>query len=160
MIHRNFQILFIFVGIFVAFTITKILAHVATDWLWFENLGYASAYKTMAFTRFGSFLGFGLLFLALATVNILIARRLGHRTRDIPLEALVSDSPPGGMMKLLRQRVGWIVALGGASCVMGIGGTFAWTSILRFLNPSFFGLTDPIFGNEVGWYVLCDCPTL
>ncbi|MEE2753272.1 MAG: UPF0182 family protein [Candidatus Latescibacterota bacterium] len=153
MIHRNFQILFVFVGIFVAFTIAKILAHVATDWLWFENLGYANAYKTMAFSRFGSFLGFGLFFLALAILNVSIARRFGRRTREMPLEALDSDSSPDAMVELLRERVGWIVVLGGASCVMGIGGTPAWTSVLRFLNPSSFGLNDPIFGNEVGWYV-------
>jgi uncharacterized membrane protein (UPF0182 family) len=153
MIHRSFLILFVFVGFFVAFTITKIASHVATDWLWFANLGYADAYKTMAFTRFGSFLGFGLIFLALSTLNISIARRFGQRTREMPLEVLVGDAPPGGMMKFQRQRVGWILALVGSACVMGMGGAPAWTSILRFLNPSLFGLNDPIFGNEVGWYV-------
>ena len=153
MFHRGFLILFVFVGFFVAFTIAKIAAHVATDFLWFANLGYADVYKTMAFTRFGSFLGFGLFFLALASANIAIARRLGLRTREMPLEVIVGDEPPGGLMEFQRQRVSWILALLGAACVMGIGGAPAWTSILRFLNASSFGLNDPIFGHEVGWYV-------
>lgn len=153
MIHRGFLILFVFVGFIVAFTLSKIAAHVITDWLWFENLGHAAAYETMAFARFGSFIGFGGLFLALAAANIAISRKFGQRTREMPLEVLVGDTPPGGLLKFQRQRVGWALALLGAACVMGIGGTPAWTSILRFANPTSFGLTDPIFENEIGWYV-------
>ncbi|MBS14161.1 MAG: hypothetical protein CME19_21510 [Gemmatimonadetes bacterium] len=153
MIHRGFLILFIFVGAVLAFTGAKIGAHVITDWWWFESLGYASAYKTMAFARFGSFLGFGLVYLVIGTANIAVARHYGQRTREMPLEVIVGDFAPAGLVKFQRERVGWAFALLGAACVMGIAGTPAWTSILRFTNPTQFGATDPIFHNEVGWYV-------
>lgn len=153
MIHRGFWVLFLFVGAMLAFTGAKIGAHVITDWWWFQSLGYADTYKTMALARFGSFLGFGGLFLAIASVNIAIARHLGQRTREMPLEVLVGDTPPAGLVKFQRQRLGWAAALLTAACVLGISGTPAWTSILRFTNPTPFGLTDPIYHNEVGWYV-------
>lgn len=153
MFQRGFAILFVFVGCVLAFTFAKVGAHVATDWFWFESLGYGDAYKTMAIARFGSFLGFGALFLALATLNIAIARHFGQRTREMPLEVLVGDEPPAGLRKFQQQRVGWAFALIAAASVMGIAGTPAWTSILRFTNPNPFGLTDPVFGNEIGWYV-------
>lgn len=153
MVHRSFLILFIFVGIVLAYTVAKITAHVITDWFWFDTLGYAEAYKTMAFARFGTFLGFGLVFLAIGTANVAIARALGRRTREMPLEVLVGDDSPAGLLQFERQRIGWAVALLAAATVMGIAGTPAWTSILRFANPTPFGATDPVFGNEIGWYV-------
>jgi len=154
MIQRGFLILFLFVGSVLGYTLTKVGAHVLTDWLWFESLGYAAAYKTMAFARFGSFVGFGFVYLVLATTNVYIARQLGQRTREMPLEVLVGDSPPpAGLVKFQRERVGWALALLAAATVMGIGGTPAWTSILRFSNATPFGLTDPVFGNDVSWYV-------
>ena len=153
MIQRGFLLMFLFIGAVVAFTVAKIGAHVITDWLWFESLGYASAYKTMAFARFGSFLGFGLAFLIIGAANVAVARHFGQRTREMPLEVLVGDAPPVGLVKFQRQRIGWVLALLGAACVMGIGGTPAWTSILRFANSTSFDLTDPIFNNDVGWYV-------
>ena len=99
MIPRGFIVLFAFVGFAVAFTLTKIAAHVLTDWMWFETLGYATAYKTMTFARFGSFIGFGSLFLLFATANIAIARKFGHRTREMPLEVVVGDAPPSGILE-------------------------------------------------------------
>jgi uncharacterized protein len=153
MFHRSFLILFIFLGAVVAFTLAKIGAHVITDWWWFQSLGYADAYKTMAFARFGSFVGFGLIFLAVSTINVGIARSFGQRTREMPLEVIVGDAPPAGLVKFQRERVGWAFGLLCAGSILGIAGTPAWTSILRFSNPTSFGLTDPIFHNEVGWYV-------
>ncbi len=153
MIHRGFLILFLFIGFVALFTISKIAAHVATDWLWFESLGYQAAYKTMAFARFGSFLAFGTIFLAIGGINVWIARQFGQRTREMPLEVLVGDGPPGGLMKFQRQRIAWAIALVSSACLLGVAGAPAWTSVLRFANPSSFGIDDPIFGIEIGWYV-------
>ncbi len=148
---------FLLVGaalLLLAYTMAKISAHVYTDYLWFQSLGYGSTFKTIALARFGSFLFFGLLFLAIATPNLAIARRFGQRTREMPLEVLVGDDmPPSGLLRFQRQRVAWAAVLLTGATIMGIAGTASWTAVLKYFNPTTFGVKDPIFGHDVSLYV-------
>lgn len=152
--NRGFLLLVGLALLFLGYTLAKIGAHVYTDYLWFDALGYAATFKTIALARFGSFLFFGLLFLAIATPNLIVARRFGQRTREMPLEVLIGDEmPPSGLLRFQRQRAAWATVLVVTAAVMGIGGTASWTSILKFFNPTPFGVVDPIFGHDISFYV-------
>lgn len=152
--NRGFFLLATFALALVGYTLAKIGAHVYTDYLWFETLGYGATFKTIALARFGSFLCFGFLFLAIATPNLVLARRFGQRTREMPLEVLVGDEmPPSGLLRFQRQRVAWAAVLLATATVMGIGGTAAWTAVLKFFNPTAFGINDPIFANDISFYI-------
>ena len=118
---RGFLLLVGVVFLFLAYTLAKIGAHVYTDLLWFQSLGYGATFKTIALARFGSFLFFACLFLAIATPNLFIARNFGQRTREMPLEVLVGDEmPPAGLLRLQRQRAAWATVLVVAAAVMGL----------------------------------------
>ena len=55
---RGFLLLVGVVFLFLAYTLAKIGAHVYTDLLWFQSLGYGATFKTIALARFGSFFFF------------------------------------------------------------------------------------------------------
>src|SRR5204863_4678191 len=33
------------------------------------------------------------------------------------------------------------------------GATGSWMDVLRFINRTSFGVADPVFGKDIGWYV-------
>lgn len=139
---------------FFAYILVQVGAHVYTDYLWFDALGYKGTYTTLAFARFGSFLFFAAFFAAIAAPNVIVARRFGQRTREMPLEVLVGDElPPSGLLRFQRQRVAWAGVLVAAAVVMGVGGSPAWTAVLKFFTPTNFDLQEPIFGLDVSFYV-------
>ncbi len=140
------------VAALLGFTGLRMLTFFYTDWLWFKNLGYESVLITSAIARMGTFLTFWLLFVAIAGTNVWIARLFGLRTRELPLEVIVGDSVPQVPVKVKRQRILWISVVLGAGFFMGTIGTTVWTAVLRFFNSVEFGLSDPIFQNELSFY--------
>jgi len=123
-----------------------------TDWLWFKNLGYESVLITGAFARAGTFLTFWSLFALIAGSNVYIARKYGLSTRELPMEVIAGDAVPLAPIKIKRQRLLWISVVLGAGFFMGIIGTTVWTAVLRYFHPVDFGISDPIFGNELSFY--------
>lgn len=119
------------------------------DWLWFDSLGYLSVYRTRIVALVGMFLAGGLLVLAFLGVNwFLIPRRLLRY-----LELVVRP-------RRQRLRVGstlfTILLIGAALLIAWVMGSIAsswWLDFLLFRHALPFGLTDPIFGKDAGFYV-------
>lgn len=106
------------------------------DWFWFSSLNYDQVFLTMLFTSVTLGVMFGFSFLIFAVVNIKIAKRLSGRKSE--------KGKGAGKMLLL---------LAGLFALM-LGIVFSnWEVLLKFLNPSVFGIADPVFGMDVGFYV-------
>jgi uncharacterized membrane protein (UPF0182 family) len=54
---------------------------------------------------------------------------------------------------LLRSRRGYVFAAAALIFVMGSIGASQWPVVWRYLHAQSFGTVDPIFGNDVGFYV-------
>ncbi len=124
------------------------------DWLWFRNMGYPNVFTTMIGTKVLAFLTFSILFGAFAWINITIARKTGRHTRSIIL--VNSDQPASTISSLFRDKgsgVVWGAIILFLALIMGLGTVNSWETILRFLHSSPFGITDPIFSKDVGFYV-------
>ena len=124
-----------------------------TDWLWFDHLRYGPAFVTMALAKAVAFATFWGAFIALAGGNLWVARYFGRRTRAMPLEVIAGDTLPMLPYRIKRERLMWGGIVVGVGFFMGLGGTPIWTSALRYLHPVEFGITDPIFKRELGFYV-------
>lgn len=104
------------------------------DWLWFSSVGYEQVFMTVVFGSLTLGLLAGLGFLAFSFVNLYAARR--HFAR--------------GRKKTRDGFLFWLAAL----MALGVGSAFSnWEVWLKFLNPSQFAATDPVFGLNVGFYV-------
>lgn len=120
------------------------------DWLWFGELGYRSVFTTVLGTRIVVFLVAGLLVGAIVFGGLALA----YRTRPV----FVPNTGPNDPVARYRTAVmGRLKVFGlGIPAVMGLlAGAVAqsyWPRIQLFLHGGSFGITDPQFGKDLGFY--------
>ena len=152
MSKRALKFVFPVVGLLLGYTGLRLIVFFYTDWLWFQNLGYGSVLVTTAVARLLAFCAFGAVFAAAAGVNVFIAHKYGRHTREMPLEVIVADAEPVLPERRKRRFLLWTGAIGLLACATGLIGASAWVPLLRFFHPIPFGLTDPVFNNDLGFY--------
>jgi uncharacterized membrane protein (UPF0182 family) len=118
-----------------------------TDWLWFSNLGLRSVFSTVLYTRVVLYL----IGVASSAAPIYFAYRAAWRASWGPT-----------MLPFSLLATTWIkrsIIIGasvmGAVIVLSFAAALAdrWEVFLRFWNSTTFGIDDPQFGNDVGFYV-------
>jgi uncharacterized membrane protein (UPF0182 family) len=138
----------------VALVILNIFVRYYGDWLWFENLGFAQVFTTILWAKALTFVAFALLFGIFAAVNLIIARRQGVSPRKM---RLVSPQRPATPIELIFQGAhatyGWTLALLFLSVFMGLSAFDSWMTFLQYMYHSPFGVADPIFSKDAGFYV-------
>ncbi len=138
----------------VALIILNIFVRYYGDWLWFDNLGFAKVFTTILWAKALSFAAFALLFGIFAAVNIFIARRQGTSP---PTVRLVTPQSPVTPLELMFQGAHatytWMLALLLLSVFMGLSALDSWMTFLQYIYHSPFGVTDPIFAKDAGFYV-------
>lgn len=125
--------------------IPTLLSEMITDWMWFGSQGFADVYTTRLWLSLGVFAG-GLVVSGLFLgVNWLVAARALEPTTVYP----------GQAAPLPRGLVRWLVIIAAAvlALIMGLIASGEWPTILLYLNGGAFGQTDPIFNNDIGFYV-------
>jgi uncharacterized protein len=127
------------------------LARFYTDWLWFSQLGYQSVFTTIFWTRIKLGVIFGTVFFACMAINLLLADRLsrvgfikmGDHTIELP-----GSETLGPNIKLIM-----LAASAFLSFLMGMEAGSRWDMVLKYFNPTAFGLADPLFGRDISFYV-------
>jgi len=133
--------------VLVLYTAAGVVKSIYTDWLWFGSLGFASVYSTEIVTRVWLFfLGAGV-FLALFVSNVALARRLAPRGYE---ESFIPEIDPATLRRLVTM--GLIVAAIFLAIIFGSGAADQWDTVLRYSHGVAFGLTDPAFKRDVGFY--------
>lgn len=127
------------------------IARFYTDWLWFGEVGYKSVFLTRLITRLSLGLIVGAFSFLFVYLNLWLARRLAP---PIPERYITSQ---------FRRQVGRIAKLGftvlilgstlALSMIIGAAASRAWLSYQMFTHPVSFGTVDPIFHNDIGFYV-------
>ncbi len=122
-----------------------------TTFLWFEELGLTSVWKGVLGTKILLVLVFTAIFFALLFANLVIADRLAPRFRAI--------GPEDELVQRYRQVVGphaGKVRLGVSvlfALLAGTGVSAQWHNWLLYRNAVDFGVKDPQFGRDVGYFV-------
>jgi uncharacterized membrane protein (UPF0182 family) len=121
------------------------------DWLWFGEVGQRGVFWRILGAQAQLALGFGLLMAALLAVNLVIARRatppLTPRLRSEPLGRRLEQWTHAGL-----QAVTLPVSLA-AGLLAAIEAAGHWEEFLRFRHPQSFGMADPIFHRDAGFYL-------
>ena len=119
----------------------------ATDWFWFQEIGYQRVFTTELLTKALLFIVVGLLSYAFLTVNLRIARRGASPVN------VFSQQVPENLVELIERlpRLTTPAALV-FSFLAGISASAAWMTALQFLNGAPFGATDPVFNRDIGYY--------
>ena len=151
--RRSRALLFTGAVLVVLFLLLSSFASFWTERLWFGSVGYSGVFTTLIWTKVGLFLVFG--GLMAATVAATIA--LGYRARPV-LWPGMPGRPDDGLDRyrdLVGPVIGWLVA--GAATLMGLfagaSATGQWRSFSLWRHGEEFGVTDPYFGKDAGFYV-------
>ncbi len=116
-----------------------------TDWLWFKSLALESVFLTRFASRIAVFFGAAIPFVIIFMGNVVLARWLSTRERLYGGQHRALDLPIfGWLIWIVGLVLGWAVGLAAAP---------RWLDFLRFFNQSAFGVRDPLFGLDVGFFV-------
>ena len=146
---RRLRILWIVGLAFILFALLPIFTGFIADWLWFGEVGYQRVYATelvMKFSLFAAGALFAYLFIAL---NVRFATR-GSSTAPV-LWRVNPELPPidiGKSLSKLAGPLGLFIAF-----ISGVNASGTWMEMLQISHASPFGVTDPVFGREIGYYV-------
>ena len=130
-----------------------------TEFLWFDHLGFSSVYVTVLLSQVGTGVVFGLICFIALGVHILLIRKYSK-----PREDWTIPTADGEMVDIadLVRKVSTPVVVAAAfvvSVVMGYWASRHWEDVLKFLNQTPFGESEPILGKDVGFYLFA-LPTL
>ena len=117
------------------------------DWLWFDGAGFGNVYSTMLEARVGLFAAGALVFALFFGVSTFFAAQPVLRT---PAPGLAEAEAAA------LRRLYLVAIIAGTVFFAIIFGTIAagrWEIVLRYLNRESFGVLDPQFGRDVGFYV-------
>ncbi len=133
------------------------LAGIYTDSLWFSSVGYHNVFSTLLVIKLGLFGVFGAIFFAVLWVNLVVCDRIAGN--DIVLAQ--EDELVRRYQQYVRPYSGRIyVALAFVLALIGASGTIGqWNNWILFRHGGNFGVTDPQFHKDVGFYVF-DLPFL
>jgi uncharacterized protein len=122
-----------------------------TDWLWFQEVGFTQVFTVSLTFKLILALVFGGLFFLLVYFNVKLAAQAPRGVTFLDQENAI-ELPSPELVDPLLQRLLLPVAI--------LLGLFAasqaashWESLLLFLNSVPFGLEDPLFGRDIGFYV-------
>jgi uncharacterized protein len=119
-----------------------------TDYRWFQELGFESVFTTELVTRIQVFLLAAVAFFAFYLINVTIARALTPRIGDESTRWAQIAAFAGRSVNALLIGGGLFLAV-----IVGLIAQGSWLVFLRYLHPASFGVSDPIFNQDVSFYV-------
>lgn len=134
-------------------------ARLYTDWLWFQSVEFQRVFLTIIVSDIGLRMAVGVTVFVLLFANLLL-------TREPLLKAIQSASVSREDNLLTIQASPWypfltprllLAAFGALSLIMGFLFSLSvagdWITLQKFLHPTAFGVSDPVFNHDIGFYV-------
>ena len=135
------------------FLITSLrgIASFYTDYLWYDSLGQAAIWRGVLGAKIALTVIFTVAFFVLMWINLVIADRLAPPFRPAGPEDEVIEryhELVGGRVGVVRASVAGLLAL-----IAGAGVSSEWNSWILFTHARDFGIDDPQFNTDIGFYV-------
>ena len=130
------------------------LAGFYTDYLWFDSLGQGGTWRALLGAKVVPAVVFTAVFFVIMLASLLIADRLAPKVRPMgpasPEDELVNryQQVAGRYQGRIRVAISAFFAL-----IAGIGVSSQWRNWVLFMHRVDFGVKDPQFHKDVGFYV-------
>ncbi|OQA07353.1 MAG: hypothetical protein BWY65_01909 [Firmicutes bacterium ADurb.Bin373] len=134
-------------------------ARLYTDWLWFQSLNYQRVFTTIILSKAGLRFAVGFILFLFLFINLYLTRgpllKATQKTKVIKEDDLLTIQNVS-LNQLLTPRF-LLLLFVIISLAMAVLFNFSvakdWIALQQFLHPSNFGVNDPVFQKDVGFYV-------
>lgn len=121
--------------------------NMAADLFWFDEIGYQRVFMTELVTKVALFVTVTALAWVVLALNVRLARRPG------PSAGTFSGQIPESLAELIDRLPRLTTPAAALIAVLtGVAATAAWMTALQYLNGTPFGVVDPVFGRDIGYY--------
>ncbi len=122
-----------------------------TDWLWFDSVEATEVYTTTLYTRLIMMATFGFSMAVVLAGTMWLAYRLRPAMTTLTQE---QASLERYRMAIQPFRLGLMIIIPLIiGLLAGISASAEWGTFLRWRNATDFGITDPQFGLDLGFYI-------
>jgi hypothetical protein len=126
-------------------------AHIYTDALWFSSVHLHSVWRSLFDIKAGLMLTFAVIFGVLLFASLMVAERLAPKGPSLDAEDEFVKRYQEVIGPYVRWlRLGLVVVL---ALIVGSQALGQWNNWILFRNGVPFGIKDPQFGRDVGYYV-------
>jgi uncharacterized membrane protein (UPF0182 family) len=129
-------------------------------WLWFTSVGYVDVFWTIFTTRVALFFAVFVVSAGVVWFSGWLALRFAQGPAVWPSRAAFSRRGPQTSLELLgyaTSRVPWRLLIAGAAILLGLLAAAielsAWDVVLGFLYQVPYDESDPVFGEDIGFYL-------
>ncbi len=127
------------------------LARFYTDFLWFDSVGFSKIWRELLTAQIAPALVFTVVFFVMMFASLTIADRLAPRMRMMGPEDEFFDRYQQAVGSYAGRIRGAIAAFLGL--VSGASAAGQWNEWILFRNHVNFGISDPQFHKDIGFYV-------
>ncbi len=116
-----------------------------TEYLWYQGTGYPDVFLTILKAKLLIIAAGAAALITFAVINAFIANRA----------YTVSKTRKGETEIIIPENLNTIVigALAAIAILFGISLSASWETVLRYINRQPFGITDPVFERDVGFFI-------
>lgn len=122
-----------------------------SEWLWYCSNGYSQIFVTIITGRLVSGITLGALFFIFILINILLVRRFRIKM-PVFLGNNVLQLPELNTIQPYIDRIA-IAAATVVAILAGYQASTVWELFMKALRGVPFGHTDPLYGNDIGFYI-------
>src|SRR6266545_280523 len=146
---RRRIVVWLLVGLGLLVVFISPLVGLLAEWPWFSALGYERVFATRLVASFTLGVLVGGVAFAFLYANLRFAQR-GIVPNPVVVQA-TAQTPALDVTRLVR-RLALPTALAFA-LFLALAVTTGWMPVLQFLHQTPFGVTDPVFGRDLAYYV-------
>jgi uncharacterized protein len=142
-----------FLGLaFVVFIFFSSIVSLITDWWWYQEVGFTEVFVKSLSTKIIVGFAAGIIAAIFLLANLFLAIRSKIPWLVAIPEALIGTSQSLNLNSRLLGKLGIII-----SCIISafiaLIAASSWHDVLKFLSSIPFGQKDPLFGQDVSFYV-------
>ena len=146
---------------FICLILLELISGFLVDWLWFSAIGYFGVFWTTIIAKAEVFFAVFLATAIILWVNGSVAFRFARsQWTQHPAEFEWKTTGVAALPEVLeftRHRLPWPVAIISGACILAVlvawGEMNNWGLFLRFLYQVPYGANDPLYGNDISFYL-------
>lgn len=148
---RQVRGLILFAVVFGLLAASSQVVSFIADWLWFQEVGYQNVFFINILAKLKTAFFFGAGFFVIFYANLFFAVRLSSHIVIIERDDTVRMPTPDISNRIL-QIFALVLSLL-LTLFVSFNGASRWESALLFFNAVPFGINDPLFQKDVGFYI-------